>query len=186
MVDGGAVGVRPDGTPFLVHASAAPEYARGAIYGLVAGATFLREGIFADTVTPVVEHAGHLAASLMTRGRFVVEDFANRLEGAHPDPANLPVLILPLALFHASEDDERRAAIEALAAFSGADRPTVLAAHAMAGAIAAGTFDLAEPYDMAVAAVVALDGCEPGAARDLLRAELRRAVESEVDPGADV
>lgn len=158
------MGVGPDGKPWPVHATASPDYGAGALLGLVAG---LEAG-------PELGALGALTASLMRRGRFVLEEA----------PALPHVLAaVPISLFYAHDPD---AVITALAYGAPDD---ALAATLVGGAIAAGTHALADGENMAIAGVQALDraaatlGDAAADAHARLRAAMRSAVGGDA-PGA--
>lgn len=188
----GSLGVDADGRPFLVHATAAPEYGAGALIGLVAGATLEADGGFEEFTPTVVTLAQRLVESLMQCGMVKPADIAPRFAGG-PVPGGEVILLLalPVALFHAGQPDELTAGVVAVGKLLGADARSTIAAVAVASAVSAGTFELANGYDMAVAAVLALDdaaahvGVDPelaARAREELREDLRAAVSAKAAP----
>lgn len=180
------VGVDANGKPFPVHATAAPEYGAGALLGLVAGAT-RRDAL--------LEVCGALTASLMERGKVDVADLAaryRRIPNARSAP--LPLVVVPLALFYAGQPHELTHGVLVHTRLIGGDAATTLAALTLASAISAGVYELESPYDMSVAAVLALDasvaqvsghlGGVP-AAHVRLREDLRAAVTATTCPAVD-
>jgi len=176
-----SMGIGPDGKPFPVHATAAPEYGAGALEGLVIGLCLGPDGAIRTDTPALVGVVAALVESLMARGMFHVDDVTLRYH-AWPTPpaAEAPLRALPIALFFAGQPEELRAAVLAEAALTGADTRSSLAAVAVAAAVSAGTFDMAKGYDMAVAAVQGLDAAAPQVAGEHaaleLREDLRRAV----------
>lgn len=149
-----SLGIAPDGKPFAVHATAAPFYGRGALIGLVAGA---RAGTGA---APVVALLTSLVESLMQRGMLSLDDVAKRWRmGGHTRPPAdmLPLLVIPVALFHAGQHDELEQGVMTLAAHVGSEGRVTIASLAVAHAISAGTFDMVHAREMTVAAVHAID-----------------------------
>lgn len=181
------LGIGPDGKPFLVHATAAPEYGAGALEGLVIGLGLDRTGSLGPQTPPLVGAVAALVESLMTRGMFRADDVAERYRAWPALPsAEAPLRTLPIALFFAGQPEELREAVLMEGEVSGADARSRLAAVAVAAAVSAGTFDLAGGYDMAVAAVEGLDAAavvlgerDGGDAALQVRDHLRRAVAAE-------
>lgn len=166
-----------------MHATAAPEYGRGALIGLAAGA---------DAATIAVLAA--LIESLMARGMVVPTDIAARWR--HLGVAPLTLVAVPIGLFHGGQDDELTAGVLAVGDMLRADVREVLSAVAVARAISAGTFELGHAQDMALAAVDGIDEAakrlalssppsEVTAAHEALRDDLRAAVgDAEPNEGA--
>jgi hypothetical protein len=176
-----AMGVGPDGRPFLVHATAAPEYGAGALEGLLVGLCLRPDGSVGADTPALVGVAAALVASLMERGMFRADDVAERYRGwPAPPAAEAPLRVVPIALFYAGQPDELRAGVLGEAALTGAAPRATLAAAAVAAAVSAGTFDLAKAYDMAVAAVQGLDAAAVQLGDEVaalaVRDDLRRAV----------
>ncbi|MFO0744827.1 MAG: hypothetical protein U1F43_04015 [Myxococcota bacterium] len=87
-----------------------------------------------------------VVASLTARGHVDLDDLARRFDvGAPPMMEQLPLMAVPLALFHADDFDALAAGVLALAARLEADAATTLAAISVAAALAAARASWATP-----------------------------------------